>query len=450
MDLNIYSIIQYVIVIGFLAHILTIQRSSTSTLAWLLIILIQPYIGLPFYLMFGSRKIIRKEPLLFPFPPDLATVKDPVQKILLASGSPMACYNEKIRFLENGEMAYETLIKIIKEAKNYIYLETFIFSNDQVGHWVLESLTAKAKEGIEVKILLDSLGAIMPGHPSFKDYKAAGGKISMFMPLIHKPFQGSANLRNHRKLVVVDDKISMIGGMNIAEEYMGPTALASRWVDLAMTMEGPVVYHIKDLFLFDWAFATKTEGVIKNNDNVKPKEEKHHAQLVMSGPDIKTDPIYELLLTAIYSAKKRIWITTPYFVPDESLAKAIELAARRGVDVRLVIPAKSNHRMADFARQSYLEQIQNSGATIYQYPKMIHAKLTLVDDSYGFIGSANMDSRSLLLNYELGVCLYSIGEIKQLESWCDGIFAVSSTEVEKLTHAHQWFGRLARLFSPLI
>lgn len=449
MDFSIYSIIQFFIVLGFLGHVLTIKKSSTSTLAWLLIILIQPYIGLPLYLLFGSRKIVRKKPLIFPTS-KLSTIHDPVQKILVASGSPMPCHNAKMDFLENGQIAYETLISIIESAKKYIYLETFIFSNDKVGHLVLESLTKKAQSGVDVRILLDSLGSIMPGHPSFKPFIKAGGKLSMFMPLIHKPFQGSANLRNHRKLVVVDDEISMIGGMNIAEEYMGPTPKENRWVDLAMTIQGPLVFHIKDLFLFDWAFATKTEAKITPKDAFISDDDKHLAQLVMSGPDIQTDPIYELLLTAIYSAKKRIWMTTPYFVPDEALAKALELAARRGVDVRLVIPHHSNHPVADFARQSYLEQIHTAGAKIYLYPKMIHAKLTLIDDQYAFIGSANMDSRSLLLNYELGVCLYSTNDIKKLETWCEGVFERSSTEIEPLTHAHKWFGRMARLVSPLL
>jgi cardiolipin synthase len=341
-------------------------------------------------------------------------------------------------------------MKIIQEAKSSLYLETFIFSHDEVGHLVLEALTAKSQEGVEVKILLDSLGAMMPGHPSFKKFKAAGGEISMFMPLIHKPFQGSANLRNHRKLVVADDQIAMIGGMNIALEYMGPTLSQDRWVDLAMTIEGPLVPQLKAVFLFDWSFAHHQESELKDPPRSKGVHDQHLAQLVMSGPDIKTDPIYELLLTALYSAKQRVWITSPYFIPDESLAKAIELAARRGVDVRLVVPKKSNHLLADFGRQTYLDQIHTAGAMIYYYPKMIHAKLTLVDDHYGFIGSANMDSRSLLLNYELGVCLYSSEDLKKLEKWCEMIFEMSSTEFRQLTSGQQWFGRVARLVSPLI
>lgn len=448
--MSLYSIIQFVIILGFLLHILSIKKNPTSTLAWFLIILVQPYIGLPFYLLVGSRKIFRKKPLIFPFSGNLSNIKDPIQKVLLASGSPEACFNKNIEFLKTGELAYSTLVGIIQQAKEFIYLETFIFSHDKVGHLVLDALTKKAREGVDVKILLDSLGAMMPGHPNFKEFKEAGGKISMFMPLIHRPFQGSANLRNHRKLVVVDNRIAMIGGMNIAEEYMGPNPMESRWVDLAMTVEGPIVLQLKEVFLFDWAFANHKESILKNNELQLAQEETHLAQLVMSGPDIKTDPIYELLLTAIYSAKERVWITSPYFVPDESLAKAIELAARRGIDVRLVVPKKSNHPLADYGRQTYLDQIHLAGAEIYKYPKMIHAKIALIDNHYGFIGSANMDSRSLLLNYELGICLYSESDLKGLENLCEGIFAESSTEVEELTHVQEWFGRLARLFSPLI
>jgi cardiolipin synthase len=238
--------------------------------------------------------------------------------------------------------------------------------------------------------------------------------------------------------------------MNIANEYMGPVHDFSRWLDMGLLAQGPLVTQMERIFWEDWCFTTQDECPPATPYPSAVTSSEHVAQLVSSGPNNPFDPIYEWLLTALYQAKELIWITTPYFIPDESLAKALELASKRGVEVRLLLPARSNHLLADLGRTSYLEQVQDAGVKLYFHPQMIHAKLTLIDDKYGLISSANMDSRSLLINYELGVCMFSPDEIKQLKEWTELHFRQCRVGLTDSSLLGEWVGAFARLIGPLI
>lgn len=448
---NFFSIVHFLLVFAFLGHILRQKKTPTSVLAWFLTVLIAPYVGLPLYIIFGNRKFQSSKPQLYnPHTGMVSDFIDPVQKVLIAGGCPPPCLNKEIKFLESGEEAFTTLMSLMTEARISIFLETYIFSNDDVGKMVLAKMTTKAREGLDVRILLDSLGSHLPGHPSFKEFIAAGGHVAYFMPLLHRPFRGRANLRNHRKLLLIDNQTAMLGGMNIAHEYMGPTPDLGRWVDLALTLKGNAVPEFSRVFCSDWRFATKKNARGPESFTESAMSGAHLSQVVTSGPDVDTDPIYELLLTAIYGARHRIWISTPYFVPDESLAKALELAARRGVDVRIMIPKKSNQILADLGRSTYLQQVQNAKGRIFLFPRMIHAKATLIDNNYALVGSANMDGRSLLLNYELGACLYSANDIDMLASWFERSLAQCAEGFTNPTWAAEWIHGIARLLGPLI
>jgi cardiolipin synthase len=270
------------------------------------------------------------------------------------------------------------------------------------------------------------------------------------MPFLHRPFRGANNLRNHRKQVIVDGEAVLLGGMNIAKEYMGPRQDILRWTDLTIIIKGKIASQFGAVFLSDWAYATgelaEKASLLLSND----LDQSHLSQLVVSGPDVKTDPIYEMLLTSIYGARQRVWIATPYFVPDEALAKALELAIRRGVDVRIIIPRRSDQLIADLARSTYLQEIQDSGGHIFLFTKMLHAKSTLIDDSCALVGSANTDGRSLFLNYELGVCLYSPQDITEISTWFLSIFKDSDAGVSPPGWFRRLAGDLARLLEPLI
>lgn len=437
------SIFDVIIVLSFLGHILREKKPPTSTIAWLLLLIIHPYIGFLLYVLLGSRKYKNEKPIIPKSPDEGAGTDNPIQHILLLSGSAPPCWTEKISLKKTGSEAYESLMNLIRDATTSIYIETYIFKNDHVGKLILSELTEKAKQGMDVRILLDSIGAHLPSHPSFGEFKRAGGKFQMFLPVFKRP-----NLRNHRKQIIIDHRISMIGGMNIGDEYLGPHDSGNAWLDLAVEIHGALTLELEKVFLSDWAFATDEALELPVSQQTHSGE--NYGQVVRSGPDVLSDPIYDLLLTSFFRAKERIWITTPYFIPDEALAKALELAARRGVDVRLCMPLKSNHLLADLGRRTYLQQLWSSGVKVYFYPTMLHAKATLVDAGYAFVGSANMDARSLLLNYEIGICVYDEKSIEGFEAWNKELFAKSSTEFKALTFTEELIGGVARLFSPLL
>jgi cardiolipin synthase A/B len=271
------------------------------------------------------------------------------------------------------------------------------------------------------------------------------------MPVLHIPFRGRANLRNHRKIVVIDDRRAIIGGMNLSGDYMGPTPDPKRWRDLSLLIEGPAVADLADLFRSDWRFATGEDlGPAAPVAALAADVDDCPAQVVASGPDVAGDPLYETLLSVLFAARKRILVVTPYFVPDEMLARALELAARRGIDVRLVIPEHSNHPSADLARTGFLRQVHNAGGQILLYrPGMLHAKAVLIDD-LAIIGSANMDMRSLFLNYEVALFLYCDREVEEIAAWGRSIMADARIGLP----SQSWIGELAenviRLLSPLL
>lgn len=415
------SILTFLLTILFVSSILRAKRPAGSTLGWLIAICIIPYVGIPFYLFFSTRKFktrLAEKRNVYTISPKLENPRElsPTQKILQASGVPPAKTNKLVELLPTGVDAYNNLLKLINSAEKTIHITTFIFGNDPVGRAVVEALTKKAALGVNVRILVDSLGAAIIRHPSFSNFKKAGGRLAYFMPVFHIPLRGRTNLRNHRKLLVVDNKFAIVGGMNLAQEYLGPTEDPKRWIDLGVKIEGDSVNDVENIFLQDWAYATREDSDATNTQASNGGNE-FLSQVVASGPDVAGDPIYDVLLSGIYEAKTCVRIVTPYFIPDESLAKALEIAAKRGVFIHIIIPRKSNHRLADLARGSFVRQLETAGAKIELHPKMIHAKAVLIDQKFAVLGSANFDMRSLLLNYELGLIIYAQDVLKSVENW---------------------------------
>jgi len=447
------SIGNFLLTLIFVSFILRSKKPPGSTWAWLLFITVIPYVGIPFYLIFSGRKFRtkfqRKESLFEPKPKDGKGSMDSIERILANMGTPPARFNSEASVISSGIDAYNELTQLIESAKKDIYLTTFIFADDNVGRSLLELLKRKVEKGVSVRILLDSLGSIWGRTPSFKEFKNSGGKIGYFMPLIHLPFRGRSNLRNHRKIVIVDSEKSILGGMNIAKEYMGPTSNSDRWIDLGIKISGPSVHDLVSIFAKDWKFATK-EDLKPLPPHVDAESGKHKLQIVASGPDVLGDPLYDSILTLIYKARKRIWVSTPYFIPDESLAKALQLASQRGIEVRILIPKKSNHFLADLARGTYMRQLDSSGCHISFLPKMIHAKAFLVDEDYALIGSANFDMRSLLYNFEIGTFITSKDGIRSLEDWFKRYL---NETTEKLPRTSFWIDLaegVGRVLGPLI
>lgn len=450
------------ILVGFgigvvlLAHVLTQRRSPTGTIAWLLAIVLIPYIGVPLYLMLGGRKLKRRaamkaQTLLSTPLKRLNVPQTKVDELLESYNLPPACEGNRVELLTDGCRIYDRLAELIDNAKSSIYISTFIFRTDAVGKDILSRLTKKASEGLDVRVLLDGFGAIQTGKRFFMPLIRAGGKYSFFM---HRMFRGRSNLRNHRKIMLFDNQIVLAGGTNIGSEYLGPTPDSKRWSDLSFVLEGPATAVYRDIFGSDWAFTTgQPLAPVSEIPAALPIADAESAivQVVPSGPDIVGDPLYDAILTALFSAKHSVRIVTPYFVPDEPLLNALQLAVRRGVDVRVIVPARSNHPLTDIARASYLREICQVGAKVFYYmPGMIHAKAVLVDRLLAMIGSANMDSRSLFLNYEVMLIVYSSEPIKAVRDWMDQVERKGEQRCLDAGFTQNMFEHIVRLFAPLL
>ncbi len=449
--------IGFVLALALLSHILRERRSPTSTLAWLMAIIFVPYLGVPLYLIFGGRKMLSKAEAK----PNLAQKnRKPLNNFHMGNtrlfepgnGIFTPSAGNRITLLPEGEQAFQTLIELIRKARHSVHIATFILGKDETGAAILHALAEKASQGLNVCLLLDALGSVRISKKFLSPLIAAGGQVAFFMPMLHLPFRGRANLRNHRKMVICDHKTAIIGGMNLASEYMGPRAAPGRWRDLSLQVQGSVVDHISDIFLSDWKFASKVPpGENAADGQALQSGSCGVAQLVASGPDVRDDSLRNAILTAVFRASRRVWIVTPYFVPDELTLEALCIAINRNVDVSIIIPKKSNHRLADLVREGYLARIQEAGAGVWLYEqRMLHAKAVLVDDTVAITGSANMDMRSILLNYEIALCIYDADVIGQLESWMLGLRKDCSARTLRSKPSLDLIESIGRLFAPLL
>jgi cardiolipin synthase len=447
----------FLLALVFLANLLRQRRSPSSTLAWLVAILFAPYVGVPLYVMFGGRKMNpmarRKARIYEPIPKvGGAAMGDGIERLLASYGVPPARAWNRIEVVTDGHDAHRQIMRMIDEARSTIHITTYILGWDEASQPLLERLTERAREGVSVRLLIDDVGSWRLPRSKLTLLTNAGARVAFFMPVFRIPLRGRANLRNHRKLILVDSRTGLTGGMNLALPYMGPPTASRLWRDFAAVVEGPVVADLEALFASDWAFATGSESESLSGSAVHvPEGSTTTAQIVASGPDVPGDPLYESLLALIFGARQRIWVVTPYFVPDEMLARALNLAARRGVDVRLIMPVRSNHVSADLARASFLRDLHNAGGKVLLYtPEMLHAKVVIFDDDLAIIGSANMDMRSLFLNYEVALFVWSADEVEPIAAWARELMAQTQRELPAPAWPVELAENVVRLLSPLL
>jgi cardiolipin synthase len=290
------------------------------------------------------------------------------------------------------------------------------------------------------------------------ELEKAGGKIERFMPVLPLSTRGRANLRNHRKLAIFDGKRAIIGGRNIGREYMGPVSARKRWKDLSLLIEGPAVIQLATIFEADWTFACAKKNYTPRHigpiDFPEPEVSKT-IEIMASGPDTQGDPLYEKILSIIQEADTSVTIVTPYYIPDEVLQRSLVVKARSGKTVQLLVPKKSNHPITDLARNPFLRELAEAGVEILLYAAgMMHGKAILVDDSIAMTGSANIDLRSLFVNYELGAFFYHPEDIAHIASWIDdlktGSERLADLPVEKPSLLRSTAEDLSRLITPLL
>lgn len=401
------------------SHAMQKRRDPTAAISWVLAITLIPYLGLPLYLLFGSRKRLHARSLSTRPAPDtgLHPADAWPRQLAAAMGQPPAESYQALRVHADGREALQGLFDVIASARHELVVCTFILGRDAVGSALLERLVERARSGVRVRLMVDGFGRLLGGRISLRALRAAGAEVVLFGPVLRLPGRSRANLRNHRKIVVADGARLWCGGRNFAAEYFEGADGRAPWRDLTFDMEGPFAMQALDLFNSDWAYAT---GAARPQRHlVAERAAEPYAQLIASGPDQPDDTVHNLLVTACFKASRRIVAVTPYFVPGEALLMALTLAARREVRVDLIIPAHSNHHLADFVRHRALRTLAAAGGRIWLAPYMLHAKAVVIDQDLAICGSANLDSRSMFLNYEFMVAFYAQPDIRRFADVLD-------------------------------
>jgi cardiolipin synthase len=433
--LTIFALLDTALICVVIPIVLIKKRNPSSAVSWCLLVLLVPVVGALLFWMFGYNYIHRRITRLRRHRSRFGTVNPPARpEAARGSGEPAGdgpplvhlalavdafavSQHNQITVYHETEQTFAALLEAVRAARHHVHLQFFIFRSDDTGRSLVELLTEKAKAGIEVRLLYDSVGSLFISGRMLRPLRAAGGKALDFLPVNPLRSWVQVNFRNHRKIVVVDGKVGFTGGMNIGDEYLGKDRYFGYWRDTFLRIDGPGVAALQRVFIEDWSFAARES---LNEEPYFPPLEgqgQHAVQVVDSGPDQDLNSNRELFFAAILEAKKRLWIASPYFVPDAGLLDALRLACLRGVDVRLLCLSRPDHFLSFYAGRYFWSDLLSYGARVYTYTRgMMHSKIVLVDDDYALVGTANLDNRSLHLNFELSCVLFSRDLIGDLAS----------------------------------
>lgn len=451
------------------------RKRPEKTIAWLLVFVLLPPFGLIFYIFLGRNW--KRHKLIEDFSPytrDLIyrvinKVENPdyislIELLAKNSSSPLFIDND-ITVFKDGTEKFKALKEEIKKAKHHIHLEYYIVKSDGIGTEIKDLLIQKSNEGVKVKFIIDRVGAIRMNKRAIKELKAAGVDVmqySYFLAPLLRAINTQINYRNHRKIVVIDGRVGFIGGINIGDEYLGKGKLGY-WRDTHIMVKGDFVLGLQGVFLDDYftikringtAFASKDE--LHNYFPEPLKSKRQIMQLVKSGPDSEFPAILQGILKMISMAKKNIYITTPYFIPPESLMESLKIAALGGIDVRILFPGRYDHILVYYASRTYLAELIKCGAKIYFYSNdsFIHSKVMTIDGKISTIGTANMDIRSFELNYEINAVIYDNNKTMELENqFIKDLERSKEITVEDFNGSsklHKVLEACARVFSALL
>lgn len=451
------------------------NRDPYKTLAWILVLLFLPVIGTIAY-FYGGESIKRKfyswklkrqkyariaqeiveaqkESLMHEHIPK--EIKDKRHTMYLALHSTQFPFsnNNDVKILNHGKDFFESLFKDIENAKETIHLEYYIFRYDELGKKLADLLIVKADQGVKIRILVDALGSFSTPSDLDKLFKNNNISFSRFLPVHYSFLRSKINHRCHRKICIIDGKIGYIGGINIGQEYLDGGKFGF-WRDMQMRIEGPSVYSLQSIFIRDWGFSTKEN--IYNYKLYPKQEEKGEVSLHISpsGPDTKLANLKLIIFSIITTSEKRLWIETPYFIPDDALLMAIKSTVLKGVDVRLIVPDKSDATLPRLASSTFFKDLLDVGVKIYKYKKgFLHTKL-LISDNISSIGSTNLDSRSLNLDFEASAFIFDAKTTNDLVKIFEEDIENSKEITKKDIYAESKWSRfkasLARLVSPIL
>lgn len=416
-------------------HALQQRRHPAAAVSWILMFVFLPFVAIPAYILFGQRKIkANVERRLPPWPASFNKPGEPapemasrgwMSSLLLSLGGAPVRDIPLLTIHDHGDEAERALWQLIDGAQGSLQVSTYVLGDDRIGNELIEHLAKKAAAGVQVRLLLDGVGCFFVRHHQLSPLTKAGGRVARSFPPLRRMLQRQSNFRNHRKMVVADGQRVWMGGRNMADEYFSGKNGSAGWPDLSLIAHGTVAHDAQTVFALDWFWASgeripmeSPEASIPSSQAAQTEPRPQQVQLLASGPDHDQDALQAFLVTACYRAQVRILAVTPYLIPDPALTQALVLAARRGVTVDILLPERSNHLIADLARNRALRELSQAGVSIWLSPQMIHAKAVVFDDM-AITGSANLDIRSLFLNFELAVVLYDERSATWLAQWIE-------------------------------
>lgn len=476
---HLLAVSEWIVRLVMLPVIVLRKHRPTTALAWVSIVFFEPWVGLAIYLLIGESRLGRRRlarrrsqrlefetieysklasPKLAGHPRDRSSPEQD-RRILteFASqviGLPVVDGNT-VSFYSDTNVVIDQMVAAIDAAQNHVHLLFYIFRDDEVGRRVTDALVRARGRNVACRVLADAVGSRLLFRQLAPELRSSGVEIYAVLPvnLLRLPL-ARLDLRNHRKLAVIDGRIAFTGSQNIVEASYGHRR-AGRWHDVMGRIVGPVVHDFQSVFLEDWFHET---GELLEGPELYPTIEPQgtaSVQVVPTGPDMATEAFEALLVEAIFLARRRVVITSPYFIPSEAMLLALRLAVLRGVSVQLIIPRHSDHRLVDAAGSFYWESLMHSGVSVYlYYAGMLHAKTLTVDDEFAMFGSANYDIRSFDLNFELNVLLEDRQAVADLHCLQKHYMELSAPATFEDGPSRTWGGRLkanlAKLCSPLL
>lgn len=448
-------------------------RTEQGAVAWAISLNTVPVIAVPAWLVFGDSKMETYVAAknagteeLRPLAERLLTNPDEgeeqitsrtsktIETLETLASMPMMRGNAA-ELLVDGKNTYASIFEAIEAAEEYVLVQFYIVKADDTGGDLKDKLIAKAREGVDVYVLLDNYGSLSLPDEFFDDLRAVGAKVHYFMDISGKANRFQLNFRNHRKIVVVDGEVGFVGGHNVGDDYLGKHPTLTPWRDSHLRLSGPVVKTLQIPFAEDWHWAT---GEILENLNWEISDDDFRggveALCLATGPADPIEICSMFFLTAINEADDRIWIATPYFVPDDKMVTALQLAATRGVDVKIIIPAMNDSQLVHFSSYSYLTELVEVGVEIHRYEKgFMHQKVVVVDDDLSAIGSANFDNRSFRLNFEVTGIVHDKEFNREVSSMLETDIAnsrlASAADYKEKPFHFRLVVNLARLLAPI-
>jgi len=454
---NALSVLVLLAGLAVIGKMINEKRNPSNFFAWTLLLFIFPIGGLLLFGLFGGRKSRR-----------LVAAKRLANEraaVALARASAAAgqanvpqdrSTGNAARILGDGVSAWQAFAEEIQQANESIHIMTYILGHGGTGRRIVELLAQRAREGVKVRLLVDAYGSFFAAKRGvLRPLRRAGGEAAEFLPLLPLHTPTSANLRNHRKIAIFDGCRAIVGGQNLDGRFISARATKRLFHDFSLHLEGPVAASLQRTFLTDWAFATGADLSSGSFDPyfafAPPAAGDLPLEVVTGGPDSIDDPVWERLLTLIQEARRDIFIVTPYFVPDEVLFQSLVVKAHAGRRVRILVPEHSNHPLVDAARDHFLRRLAVAGAEILLFqPRMLHGKLLVVDGKVAFTGSANIDQRSLFVNFEIGLVHTDPGDVADLERWAEELLPHCVRFEASTRAASSRYRRVAEDFAHLL